>query len=91
MTMNYGGSRAAGDPWETPRLLDERRLAAARRCVPRRRLPLNEDLWKMMGATPMIGQNDVAQDVFTQSDATAVLSFAERVGPGPAFVLVGEP
>ncbi len=83
MTMNYGGSRAAGVSmgdatiaamnagWQQ---LDAAYLAAG--------VPLNEDLWKMMGATPMIGQNDVAQDVFTQSDATAVLSFAERVGLG---------
>ncbi|MDB5801223.1 MAG: Chitinase [Rhodocyclales bacterium] len=33
-------------------------------------------VWNLLGATAMIGQNDVAAEVFTQADATAVTNFA---------------
>ena len=33
-------------------------------------------LWTKIGATPMIGQNDFPQDVFTQTDARALNAFA---------------
>ncbi len=32
--------------------------------------------WSVMGATPMIGQNDVADEVFTMADAATLNSFA---------------
>ncbi len=34
--------------------------------------------WSMLGATPMIGQNDVAGEVFTLADASALASFAKQ-------------
>ena len=33
--------------------------------------------WAIMGATPMIGQNDVASEVFTMKDATKLNDFAD--------------
>lgn len=39
-------------------------------------------LWKMVGITPMIGMNDVTTEVFTQSDADEVLSFAQEKNIG---------
>ncbi|MCU0682626.1 MAG: glycosyl hydrolase family 18 protein [Polyangiaceae bacterium] len=40
------------------------------------------DAWKMLGATPMIGQNDVASEVFTLADAGALTAFvkAKKIG-----------
>lgn len=40
------------------------------------------DLWRRIGATPMIGQNDVSGEIFTLSDAQALVSFARSVGLG---------
>lgn len=35
-------------------------------------------LWAMLGATPMIGQNDVMGEVFSVADAQALLAFAQQ-------------
>jgi len=35
-------------------------------------------LWKMVGITPMIGQNDVGGEVFTVADAQQLLTFARQ-------------
>ncbi|MDO8383308.1 MAG: glycosyl hydrolase family 18 [Microbacterium sp.] len=37
----------------------------------------SEGAWAVMGATPMIGQNDVESEVFTLKDAKALNAFAE--------------
>jgi len=42
----------------------------------------NATLWKKLGATPMIGQNDVADEVFTMDDAKALDQFARSHGMG---------
>ena len=42
----------------------------------------DEELWAMVGSTPMIGQNDVASEVFTVEDAALTLAFAEEKGIG---------
>ncbi len=41
-----------------------------------------ETLWSKVGATPMIGQNDIADEVFTIEDAAALNAFAvtQKVG-----------
>lgn len=39
-------------------------------------------LWKKVGATPMAGQNDLPQDVFTLADARALNAFALETGIG---------
>ncbi len=41
-----------------------------------------QDLWSMVGVTPMIGQNDVAGEVFTVDDAALLRSFAAEEGVG---------
>jgi Cellulose binding domain len=40
------------------------------------------EVWQMIGVTPMIGRNDVAAEVFQQTDAGQVLEFAKttRIG-----------
>ena len=39
-------------------------------------------LWAMVGITPMIGQNDVSNEVFTLSDAGQLAQFAAQAGTG---------
>lgn len=39
-------------------------------------------LWQMLGATPMIGQNDVSTEVFSLSDAATLAGFAQGQGLG---------
>ncbi len=39
-------------------------------------------LWEMVGITPMIGQNDVTDEVFTLSQAVQVAAFAAQEGIG---------
>lgn len=41
-----------------------------------------DEVWASVGATPMIGQNDVPGDVFTLADASALVEFASDVGLG---------
>lgn len=38
--------------------------------------------WAMLGATPMIGQNDSSNEVFSISDAQTLLAFAQEKGLG---------
>lgn len=40
------------------------------------------ELWAMIGTTPMIGVNDIQTEVFTTSDATQTLQFAEQKNIG---------
>jgi hypothetical protein len=35
-------------------------------------------IWNMVGVTPMLGQNDLASEVFTQTDMRQVLTFARQ-------------
>lgn len=42
----------------------------------------NEQVWRRLGATPMIGQNDHADEVFTLEDARRLHSFADETGLG---------
>ena len=42
----------------------------------------DRDYWGMMSATPMLGQNDVAEEVFTLDDARLVARFAVEKGMG---------
>ncbi len=39
-----------------------------------------QDLWNMVGVTPMIGQNDVSSEVFTIDDAELLRAFASEHG-----------
>lgn len=84
MTMNYGGSRAADQTMHEANVAaltaTKDQLREAYRRIGRE--PDDPSLWRMIGATPMIGQNDVAGDMFTPDDARALVSFAHDVGLG---------
>ena len=84
MTMDYGGSRA-----DDQSMLDASTSALTNT---HRQLGIlygqadidltNATLWSKIGATPMIGQNDVAAEVFTTADATGLNAFARDNGVG---------
>lgn len=84
MTMDYGASREGGQTMfdasrgaltETHRQLGVLYKQAG--------INLNSNsLWRKIGATPMIGQNDVVDEVFTLEDAVAFNMFARTQGVG---------
>ena len=82
MTMNFGGSRvppaSMGDATVAALTATFQQLdgAYARLGAPR----TQDQLWKQIGATPMIGQNDVPGDVFTPGDARSLMDFAAPCG-----------
>lgn len=83
MTMNFTGENAAADlagVITTSLRATHRQLSAifadAGEVVGER------TIWRRLGATPMIGQNDVGTEVFTLGDARALHEFAVSVGLG---------
>ena len=84
MTMDYGGSREPGVSMEKA---TEMALTATWRQLDgsyrKAGMPLTEqEVWERIGATPMIGQNDTAADIFTTNDAEALVAFATRMHLG---------
>lgn len=78
MTMDFGASR---HPGETLAAASERAANAAHRQLgvlyQRAGTPLSDAvLWRKLGLTPMIGQNDVTDEVFLPADAKALNAFA---------------
>lgn len=82
MTMNYGESRAPGATMAAASIdalnstFQQLQATFVRAGVPR------DSVWSRLGATPMLGQNDVASDVFTVADAHALTEYASKVGLG---------
>jgi chitinase len=84
MTMDYGQSKP-GD--QTMAAASQSALVQTHRQLgvlyQRAGTPLNDaTLWAKLGATPMIGQNDEAQEVFTPGDAKSFNEFAHARGIG---------
>jgi len=84
MTMNYGSSRGNG---ESMQRASERALMETHRQLgvlyKQAGISLNSaTLWSKIGATPMIGQNDVAKEVFTLGDAKGLNAFSRSKGIG---------
>ncbi len=78
MTMDYGASLAKGvsmaSASENALIQTERQLSVL---YQRAGIHLNDaTLWTKMGATPMIGQNDTPDEVFTLADTTELNQFA---------------
>jgi chitinase len=78
MTMDYGASLAKGTTMASASKdalnQTERQLGVL---YQQAGLHLNDaTLWTKMGATPMIGQNDTADEIFTLADATEFNQFA---------------
>ena len=88
MTMDFGASKpqdmSMGEATRSALLAAHAQLAAAYR---RAGLRLSaEQLWARLGATPMIGRNDVQGEVFTLDDAASLAGFADEVGLGRVSV-----
>lgn len=84
MTMDYGSSRTDGDSMATASIAalnsGHRQLTAL---YSRAGTNLSAaTLWSKIGATPMIGQNDVREEVFGLKDATELNAFAQEVKLG---------
>jgi chitinase len=84
MTMDYGGSLSKGTSMLTA---SEDALTATQRQLgilyTAAHITLNQtSLWSKIGATPMIGQNDDAGEVFSLADAVKFNAFAHSHGVG---------
>lgn len=84
MTMNYSSSLPKGQSLsqahESALVHTKRQLDAL---YQQTGLRLNDaTLWTKIGATPMLGQNDIASEVFTVKDAEALNKFARSHGLG---------
>ncbi|GAA1214153.1 chitinase [Rhodoglobus aureus] len=84
MTMNFGQSLAEG---ETSGAASIRSLQETHRQLgilyDNAGIELTDaTIWTKLGATPMIGQNDIAAEVFTMKDAAALNEFALEKGTG---------
>lgn len=84
MTMDYGDSlgvsESMSDGSESALIQTERQLG-----VLYTKAGINLDdtsLWSKLGATPMIGQNDTSNEIFTTDDATKFNNFALTKGLG---------
>lgn len=84
MTMDYGSSKTQG---ESMLVASKSALSQTVRQLgviyQRAGIYLNNaTLWSKIGATPMIGQNDVRDEVFTLSDAKGLNAYAHERGVG---------
>lgn len=84
MTMDYGDSLAKGQDMlsgsESALIQTARQLGVL---YDKAGIHLNDDtLWRKLGATPMIGQNDTSGEVFTLDNAKGLNAFARSHGIG---------
>lgn len=81
MTMNYGTDLRGRSMGEVAISVLDALHAQLTRIYADQRIALPEGgAWALMGATPMIGQNDVTPEVFRLGDAERLNAFAHRVG-----------
>lgn len=86
MAMNYGDYPAPNPDGRmgdyaiqaAQSLFDQMRVAYAAADVE----VTDDELWNLVGVTPMIGQNDVLSERFYVEDAEKLLAFADEVGMG---------
>ena len=51
----------------------------------------SQQIWQRLGATVMIGQNDIQGENFTVADAQSLAGFAAGEPPRPALHVVDQP
>ena len=84
MTMDYGGSKDGADSmFEASKkaLIETHRQLTVLYQLAEINLD-STSIWRKIGATPMIGQNDVLAEVFSLNDAIALNAFAREQGVG---------
>ncbi|WP_066520568.1 chitinase [Curtobacterium ammoniigenes] len=84
MTMDYGQSKGSS---ETMAAASEQALQQTQRQLGilyrMAKTPLSAaTLWSKVGATPMIGQNDIENEVFSMKDASTLNAWAVKQGVG---------
>lgn len=80
MAMDYGAAYSSG------KKMGELAISAANETFAQIK-PLfpgktDAQIWALIGVTPMIGQNDIASEIFTPSDAQMLVTFAKQKGLG---------
>ena len=80
MAMDYGGAYSSG------KKMGDLAVSAANETFAQIKplFPAKTDaqVWAMIGVTPMIGQNDIAGEIFTPADAATLVTFARQKGLG---------
>ncbi len=84
MTMNFGETRKSDLSMGKNVIHALTKLhAQLKRIYQDKRILLSDKaVWAKIGATPMIGQNDLSNEVFTLADAKALNQFAKKNGLG---------
>lgn len=84
MTMNFGGTRKSELSMGKNAIHALKKLHAQLKKIYQRQKILLSDkkVWSKIGATPMIGQNDLSNEVFTLADAKELNQFAQKNGLG---------
>ena len=82
MTMDYGDGAAPSPAGQMGTYAIEALKATHAQLATLYPSKSSSQIWAMEGATPMIGQNDISDEVFELSDASQLTSFAESVGLG---------
>ncbi|MBI4934472.1 MAG: chitinase [Actinobacteria bacterium] len=84
MTMDFGDAdHPTGDMLAATKSALEASVQQMIRIYAARQVTLTEpEAWTLLGATPMIGQNDVVGEVFTLDDARGLAEFAVAKGLG---------
>jgi chitinase len=84
MTMNFGGTRAAGQSMAEASEQGARSAHAQLKALygGLGQVVGDQTLWAKIGLTPMLGQNDLLGEVFTLDDAVALKNFAAANGIG---------
>ena len=80
MTMNYGGSKDSGQSMAAASLeaLESMHTQVAQLYEDSGRHLTPAQVWRRIGATPMLGQNDIAGEVFGLRDAELLHEFASE-------------
>lgn len=84
MTMNFGASRNTNQSMAKNAINSLKKTHGQLRILYERQEIFLSDavLWSKLGATPMIGQNDVGDEVFTLEDARELNEFAQEIQLG---------
>jgi hypothetical protein len=82
MTMDYGDGDVANPAGQMGAIAIQATKAVEAQLAQVYPTRSAAQLWAMIGITPLIGQNDIQDEVFTVADATAVARFATSQGVG---------
>ncbi|PYI65831.1 glycosyl hydrolase family 18 [Arthrobacter livingstonensis] len=84
MTMDFGGSKPAGTTMLAASIdaANATHDQLAKLYKAQGQTLGSDTLWRKIGLTPMVGQNDVAGEIFTLQDANGLHSFAVSKGVG---------